>query len=312
MASTPPPPAPRKRRVTLKRIALALLVIILTPVALFAFNGLVLGHGETPVLSHTAHPATAPLAGESPKVKVMAYNIAKCFVHRYGLSFNTVEAVQKRLDGIIAVVNTEQPDLLFLSETVVECGPCNVDQVASIANATGMHAVLFGENYNAGLPFYRVMGGNAILSRRPLEAVANPSLAGRQPFYITKNNRRALWGATELGGKRVLLASLHNDSFNIRNNLAQLEQILAFAGDTPAIIAGDFNARPDQAPIALMQKSGKFVGKVDGPQTFEAGKLYEVIDYIFAPKSWELLSHHTINTLASDHLPIVSEFAVKW
>ena len=32
----------------------------------------------------------------------------------------------------------------------------------------------FGENFNFGLPFYRVVGGNAILSRWPIEPVGNP------------------------------------------------------------------------------------------------------------------------------------------
>jgi hypothetical protein len=44
-----------------------------------------------------------------------------------------------------------------------------------------MHAWVFGENYNFGLPFARMVGGNAILARRRC-ARLRTSLPGRQPF----------------------------------------------------------------------------------------------------------------------------------
>src|SRR5262249_35724492 len=155
-------------------------------------------------------------------------------------------------------------------EVVFECAPCPVNQVVELAEQTGMHAWAFGENYNVGLPFYRVAGGNAILARRPLEPVANLSLAGRRPFYATSNNRRAMFAAARLRAQRVLLASLHNDSFSISNNLRQTRQLLDFVGDRPAILAGDFNSRPSERPIEAVRASGRFSGAFEGPNTFPA------------------------------------------
>jgi endonuclease/exonuclease/phosphatase family metal-dependent hydrolase len=209
------------------------------------------------------------------------------------------------------VINLEQPDIVFLSEAMRDAMWCGVDQVRFLAEATGMHAFAFGENYNVGLPFLRVRSGNAILSRFPIESVANEDLAGRRPFYITKNNRRVLWCAAEIGGRRVLLGAIHTDSFNPRNNLKQTKQILDYLGDRPAIIAGDFNANPGEPSIELIRGSGRFSGTVDGPLTFPADKPAQRLDFIFAPHDWELIEARVIDSQASDHKPVVSVFRVK-
>jgi endonuclease/exonuclease/phosphatase family metal-dependent hydrolase len=294
---------------------LAALLVLFAPVALFAFNSLCLSYGETPHVGVTAHPATADADGPVT-VKVLSYNIAKGFAHEGGLSlhFDSADAVRGRLDRVAALINDERPDLVFLSEALLECGPCPVNQVTYLAEATGMHAWAFGEHFNLGVPGYRVIGGNAILSRRPLEPVANPSLPGWQQVFVTKNNnRRVLWCAVNLGGRRVLLAAVHNDSYSLTNNRAQVRQILEFAGDQPAILAGDFNARPDEPPIRLIRDSGRYQGAVAGPPTFPAEKPDRRIDFIFAPKGWELLDELVLPGEASDHRAVVATFRVpRW
>ena len=186
-----------------------------------------------------------------------------------------------------------------------------MNQITTLAETTGMSFWVFGENYNFGLPFYRIVGGNAILSRWPLEAAANPSLAGRQPFYITKNNRRILWCAMMINGENILLGSVHNDSFNLTNNQAQVRQILDYLDGRPTILAGDFNARPQETPMQLFRESGQFVWAFDGPLTFPTSNPRQKIDFILAPAAWELIDHRVLQSSASDHLPIISTFRVK-
>ena len=82
--------------------------------------------------------------------------------------------------------------------------------------------------------------------------------------YVTQNNRRALFVSMEFGGKPVLMASLHNDSFDMRNNEAQARQLLEYVGERPAVLAGDFNNRPENSSIKLIRASGKFAGAFDG------------------------------------------------
>ena len=287
---------------------IALIGVIALAGGLFVFNGLVLTKNETPLSGVTSHPPS--VSTSLSQIKILAYNIAKGFVHKGGISFRDRDVVTHQIQKIAEVIIAEQPDLVFLSEIVFECSPCPVNQVISLAEATGMHAWAFGENYNFGLPFYRIVGGNAVLSTFPLEPVENPSLAGRKPFYVTTNNRRMLWCATQIAGQRVLLTAVHTDSYNLANNLAQTRQLLDYAGEQAAIMAGDFNAQPHESSIQLIRKSNRFTGAFDGPLTFPAKSPEQTIDFIFVPAHWELTEHHVVQSQASDHLSVVSTFRI--
>ncbi|MFN0054194.1 MAG: endonuclease/exonuclease/phosphatase family protein [Planctomycetales bacterium] len=304
--------APRGRRRVLRRIAVGLLLLAAALTALFVVNGTLLSRGETPTVEILSEPSGDAWEDRRPlTVKVLAFNIAKCFAYQEGATFEDVGAVRQRIEEISKLIRAEQPDYVFLSEVLAECGPCPVNQGAEVARATGMHVWAFGENFNFGIPKYRVVGGNAILSRWPIETVGNPSLAGRRPFYVTKNNRRVLWCATRIGGERVLLASIHNDSFNRINNAQQMQQILDFVGDQPAILAGDFNALPEWEAIQLVRESGWFSKPIEEPLTFPSDAPDRRIDYVFAPASWELLDDRVLDNTVSDHRAVVATFRVN-
>ena len=309
--TTPPPPPPPPRRRRLCRFAAVTLALALLLVGLVALNGLVLADRQTPRLRHLADVPATPTASGPGEVTVVAYNIAKGFAHRGGLRFDSRAAVEERLRKMAAVVRAERPDLVVLSEALTELAPCNVDQVALLARECGLPHVASGENYNLGVPGARVVGGNAVLSRTPLAAVANIDLAGRQPFWVTKNNRRALFVSAQVGGRDVLVGALHNDSFDMRNNAAQARQLLDFISDRPCILAGDFNNKPDGESIKLIRDSGRFGGAFDGPPTYFEGARAERLDYIFAPAAWELLDHRVIPDDTSDHRPLVCRFRVR-
>jgi endonuclease/exonuclease/phosphatase (EEP) superfamily protein YafD len=107
------------------------------------------------------------------------------------------------------------------------------------------------------------------------------------------------------------MASLHNDSFDMRNNAAQTRQLLEYVGDRPAILAGDFNNRPEERSIRLVRDSGRFAGAFDGPPTFFEGIRKERIDFIFVPAGWELLDQRVIEDDTSDHRPLVCRFKIR-
>lgn len=294
-----------------KRLALGAVTLLLLFIGLFTLNGLALADRQVPRVRHLAGVEAAPSASAPREVTIVAYNIAKGFAHRGGLRFDSRAAVEQRVRKMAAVVNAERPDLVFLSEAMTELAPCLVDQVELFARECGLPHVATGENYNLGVPGVRVVGGNAILSRHPLAPVANFDLAGRRPFWISKNNRRALFASAELGGKPVLLGALHNDSFDMRNNAAQARQLLDFIGDRPCVLAGDFNNRPGEESMRLFRDSGRFTGAFDGPPTYFEGTRAERLDYILAPPGWELLDHRVIADDTSDHRPVVCRFRVK-
>lgn len=302
------------RRPNYRRLLRWTLILTVATVALlailFVVNGLLLAHRETPFSAETGHPART--LGDSPEddrtIKILSYNVAKGFAYKKGITFDSVDNVRERLDEIAALIRIEQPDLVFLQEAIFQCHRCPFDQVAYLAEQGGMHVWAGGENYNFGLPFYRIVGGNAILSRHPLTLESNPPLPGAKPFYVTKNNRRQLWCTAMLAGQEILLASIHNDSFSKSNNLAQMEVLLDYVGDRPAILAGDFNAYPDSPSIQLLRSTEHFTGEWNGPFTFSAKDPHQTIDFVFAPADWELLEHRVDPITPSDHLPVVSVF----
>lgn len=295
----------------LVRSLLAVVALALLLGGLIAFNGLVLADRQVPRMRNLAGVEAAPTASAPGEMTIVAYNVAKGFAHRGGLRFDSRGAVEDRISKMAVVVKAERPDLVFLSEALTELAPCPVDQVGRFARECGLPHVASGENYNLGVPGLRVVGGNAILSRTPLAPVANIDLAGRQPFWVTKNNRRALFVSADIGGKPVLLGALHNDSFDMRNNAAQVRQLIDYVGDRPCVLAGDFNNRPGEESIRLIRDSGRFGGAFDGTPTYFEGKRAERLDYVFAPAGWELIDHRVIADDTSDHRPLVCRFRVR-
>ncbi|MGL6095995.1 MAG: endonuclease/exonuclease/phosphatase family protein [Fimbriiglobus sp.] len=297
----------RSRRRRIRRIAVAVLAVPLLFAGLFVANGLLFASRNATQLR--SDPA-APIPEPSRELTVVAYNIAKGWAPRGGVSFHDRATVERRLRLMADAVRPERPDVVVLSEAMTEAGTNPVDQVAFLAGELGLPHTAFGENYNFGLPFpyTRVVGGNAVLSRFPLTADANIDLAGRKPFFVTSNNRRALFVTADLGSGPVLIGSLHNDSFDPRNNAAQVREILAHVGDRPCILAGDFNAKPGDTAMSLLRDSGKFGGAFDGPPSFTGEPPPRRIDYVLGPAGWEHVETRVIEADPSDHRPVVARF----
>jgi endonuclease/exonuclease/phosphatase family metal-dependent hydrolase len=205
-------------------------------------------------------------------------------------------------------IRQEDPDLIFLSEIVWETPYNSVNQVRELAEACGYPHYAFGENVNLGIPFFRYAGGNAILSKWPLVRASNPSLAGRQPFWVTRNNRRVLFADVTIGSRETRCVALHLDSFDLENNLAQTNQILGWLGTEPALVAGDFNAKPETANLKAWRDSQLFSAGFDGPPTFPSDRPDRRIDYILPPSHWKEIRSHTTGGDVSDHLAVVSVF----
>ena len=306
-----PPISPvRPRRRWRRRLLIGVGILSILPV-LFAVNGLILADRETPRTGQFDGIALAPTASEPDEVTVLAYNIAKGWAHRGGMSFQSEDDVRTRLRPMAELIRAERPDVVMLSEVLFECGPCPVNQVEFLARECGLPYWATGENYNIGVPGYRIVGGNAILSRTPLTPIGNPSLIGRKPFYATSNNRRALFAETEFPGQRVLLGALHNDSFDPMTNDAQVQQILEFLGERPCVLAGDFNAKPNSPSMKRIRESGRFTGEFDGPPSFTGEPPLRRIDFALAPATWIHQETRVIAADPSDHRPVVARFHVR-
>jgi endonuclease/exonuclease/phosphatase family metal-dependent hydrolase len=287
----------------LRRAALAAGALLLLLPALFVYNGLE-GSWRTP---ESARADGDALAEPVRELRVMALNAAKPGLYAGG-PFADPEEVRLELDALAAVIARERADLVFLTEVVLECGPRLPDQAAYLAAQGRFPFRAEGESYSFGLPFLRVRAGSALLSRLPLRPLALVQLAGGGSFANPSNNRRALWCELELGGAPLHAGCLRNDSFDLANNLRQTREILDFTGGRPALLAGDFNAGPGDAPLELLRSTGRFAGFADGPPTFPSTAPRRRIDHVLAPASWTLIEQHAVVAGSSDHLAVVAAF----
>jgi endonuclease/exonuclease/phosphatase family metal-dependent hydrolase len=303
-----------------RRAARALLLTSSAPVAiavvLFALlfiNFRFLGPRETPLSGRTSHPSTLLVSdANGVTLRIMTYNIRMAGAYRGGWRFEKPQRVMEHIEKIAQFVREQQPDIIFLQEVVIDSGLGSFSQAPVLAGKTGMHMWVFGQCINDGLPFHRMIEGNAILSRWPVEPLTNQKMAGHKAFYeVGYESQSTLWCKADIGGQEVLLASVHlnaNDFYKVR--LAQAQQLLDFAGDGLAILAGDFNSEPNEAEIRRIVDTERFAVKLDGPFTVSSYDPHAVIDYIFVPRNWQLLEHRVIQTALSDHLPVVSTYRI--
>ena len=305
--------APQRRRATRTGLVTASIPVVppMVLLVLLFINFRFLGPREAPLAGWTSH-ASVPLAADANGLvlKVMTYNIRMGGAYRGGWRFEEPDRVAERIDKIARLIRQQQPDLVFLQEVVLDSGPGSFHQTPVLAEKTGMHMWVFGQCVNDGLPFYRMIDGNAILSRWPVKPLTNQKMPGDKAFYeIAADDQSTLWCTTDIAGQEILLASVHLTSGDVDPG-PQVEAILEFAESRPAILAGDFNLDPNESELQPLLEAGQFAVTLDGPHTIYSFDLRRVIDYIFVPREWQLLEHQVIATKLSDHLPVVATYRI--
>jgi len=240
-----------------------------------------------------------------PEIRVITYNI------HHG------EGMDKKfgLERIAKLLVAEKPDIVALEE--VDQGTkraSRVDQPAEFARLTGME-VVFGRN----IPFEGGGYGTAVLTRLPIRSKESVKL---KPFYKDTPEHKEQRGVQvlelgEKGGPGLLFLCTHLDfrpPDDERMNSAQtINELIRKRGDQPAIIAGDFNATPESAPIHEFAKEWKIAGwdgaDAKGILTFPADKPDRRIDYVmYRPANkWKVVEVRVLDeAVASDHRPVLT------
>jgi endonuclease/exonuclease/phosphatase family metal-dependent hydrolase len=207
------------------------------------------------------------------------------------------------LEATARVIEQADPDIVFLQEVsrgwLVTTGN---DQLHWLSERLGMP-------YAWGPASSDDLWGNAILSRY--------RLAGERvvKYDMTHNLKRsALVVGVELGDGRMLeLIGTHLDNPGEagRARIGQVERLVGLlSAERPTIVAGDFNAAPDDLLIVELADVGLIdsapLAGADEP-TSEDGRR---IDYIFVTAQFEVLEGQVIDTDASDHRPLVVNLAL--
>jgi len=243
--------------------------------------------------------------GEPLRLHVMTYNIH----HGEGTDGKF------DLERIARVIRAQEPDLVALQEVDVKTRRSGgVDQAAELGRLTGMR-VSFGRaiDYEGG------QYGQAILSRVPLEDFKLHVLPGdpqREQRAAVASHVRP-WGGKR---PRVRFVGTHLHHLDETDRLAQAAEInKLFTGDeTPTILLGDMNARPDSRTMGTLLAQWQDASANGGADrtpgnTFPAGAPDRRIDYILLRPggAWRVVEARVVEEpVASDHRPVAA--TLEW
>lgn len=173
-----------------------------------------------------------------------------------------------------------------------------IDQPGRLHKALGM-TVLFQRNLSIGVGGY----GSALVT----------SLEISQTTMHPLTSRREQRGAIEArldtpdGPLTVFCTHLGLDSEERVGQARELAALLN-ACETPKLICGDFNEEADGAAVELLVESTGLVDAgVGGAPTFSSDNPVHRIDMIFCDPSIRVSNIRVLDTMASDHKPLVAD-----
>jgi endonuclease/exonuclease/phosphatase family metal-dependent hydrolase len=219
--------------------------------------------------------------------------------------------MDKKLDlpRIAGVINQQHAELVGLQE--VDRGvqrTQRIDEIAELAKLTKMdYAFAFNLPYQGG------QYGIAILSKLPIMATDH---------RLYKNTREAerrgfIRAEVRIGGRLVNFVTTHLDYQYEDGRVFEAEQLLAALKDVkgPLILVGDFNDIPTGGAYQLMRNQfadawgDSRAG--DSGYSYPADKPAKRIDYIlFGRDSIRTKRAWIVETLASDHVPVVADLEI--
>ena len=230
-------------------------------------------------------------------ITIVSYNVKYC--SPYNSSVPNVDAVAE-------VINQAKPDVVFLQEldrNTTRSG--KVDQLALLSVKTNLPYTYYGKaiDYQGG------QSGLGILSRYTLSDPQRFELP-RVELGDTYVSYRILVRANiTVNEKKVTIASTHLELTQENRDLQvpEINKILS-TSNYPVILGGDFNATPDNNTMQTFFSYGFKKTCKTNCNTITSNSPLREIDYIiYRPEvKFKVISHNVVNTLASDHMPIVS------
>ncbi len=241
--------------------------------------------------------------------RILTYNVHRCV------------GTDRRLDvGRIAdVIASLEPDVVALQELDVgRARTGGVDQAHEIARRLDM-----AFHFHAAMTVEEELYGDAILTRCPERLIQVGPLPG-YPRVPGLEPPGALWLAVEIGGQEVQVINTH------LGLVPREQQIQAafLAGPAwlghphrtgPTILLGDFNATASSVvyrTLASRLAGARALAPVRRPtSTFPSALPVLRIDHLFVSPEIEVRDVSApfmpLTRLASDHLPLVMDFAVR-
>lgn len=238
----------------------------------------------------------------SETLRVATYNVHGCV----GMDRQRSEP---RIAEVIASMNADVVGLQELDANRARSG--RVDQAALIAQQLGWQHV-FHPAVRDGDEQY----GNAIISRFPLTLRRAIELPGHGSWYC-RETRIAVWAAAETPLGEIAVINTHFALGRAERILQAQLLVKELAGEDELILLGDFNSLPGSRSIKMLRGLLRDVRiEIRDPRmhrTYPTRLPAVAVDHIFARgalRALSITSHRTVlSRIASDHFPLVAEFA---
>lgn len=252
-------------------------------------------------LTNCSSKSDAPLPpAEKAQLKVLAFNIQ----HGAPQGSNVIN-----LTNTASSIKASGADLVALQEVDVNTQRSGIDvnQAKVLAEMTGMYYY-----FSKSIDYQGGDYGVAVLSKYPISTSKRIELPNNTPGG---EQRTIAYITVELPDKTKLdFASVHLDlKYENRKEQIELLNTLGKSAPNPLIVAGDFNAKPKDPEMLLINQSFSYPCNESCPLTFPANKPTSTIDYIVtnaaATKKFKSVSYLTLtNQKTSDHLPLLGVY----
>lgn len=211
---------------------------------------------------------------------------------------------QLDLGRIAQVIQEADVDLVGLNEVDYFMPRTGfVNQIKALGEKLQMHGC-FAPALNLGLGKY----GNGVLSRSPIYS----PVAGKLPGLMKREPRGYAWFKTVFQEQEVQVIVTH-----LGLNPAERQKQLDFLAEminqfeSPVILMGDFNLTPSAPAMQefVIQTNLKIHSN---EPTYLSQRTEYKIDYIMTSQHWEVVGEvQPIESLASDHFPLIGNFRLK-
>ena len=264
-------------------------------------------------------------------IRIMSYNVHN-FKHVDGETDKETFANQ-----VMDMVREQAPDILCCQEfSGFKSGVTRPQCIEDFAKSVGFQYIYFNRKIN--------YGGNVIFSKYPLAKVTEDSGFGKENTYgVMVSVDAGEKGKFHVANVHLLSYNITDDEIDIITNSSERQEKLDTIGKTvlyklkyafekrsdelkqvmegmppvggPILICGDFNEPPLSYNYRQMQQAGfidTFTKVGFGIKSTYAGKLPLLrIDYIWANDNVKPLDFERHKYKASDHYPIILDFAIK-
>jgi endonuclease/exonuclease/phosphatase family metal-dependent hydrolase len=226
------------------------------------------------------------------------------------------EEVFHHLDGAAERIVEAGADIILVQEIDRDASwSKRVNELARLAERTGLRHAAYQPNYRAHLPWFHLCAGNAILSRYPiLEIVPIEYNTASRLACRFPGSKRGMAAKIELpSGEHLLVQCHHFHPYRKGHRSAQsmlvAQEVKRFWSEdsrpSAVILGGDFNMRAKEirrSALADLHWQALPPGASGFEPTFPAARPMWALDHVFVQsEEWAIAERRVVPTVHSDH-----------